>query len=64
MKTIDLETQLKKTMTKKAYKELQKRNRSVVSVGMNLGTRTMRSNKDHSVQKRAVNRMLRCEAWN
>ena len=64
MKNTNLETQLKKTMTKKAYKELQKRNRSIVSAGMNLGTRTMRSNKDHSVQKRAVNRMLRSEAWN
>lgn len=64
MNNTNLETQLKKTMTKKAYKELQKRNRSIVSAGMNLGTRTMRSNKDRSVQKRAVNRMLRCEAWN
>ena len=58
-----METQLKKTMTKKAYKELQKRNRSVVGKGMNLGTRTMHSNKDLSREKRAVAAMLRSGSW-
>ncbi len=58
-----METKLKKTMTKKAYKELQKRSRSVVGRGMNLGTRTMHSNKDLSREKRAVAAMLRSGSW-
>ncbi len=63
MKKIDLEVELKKTMTKKAFKELQKRNRSAVSAGMNLGTRTMYSNKDRSRQDREVAKMLRTQSW-
>ena len=60
---IDLKIELKKAMTKKAFKELQKRNRSVVSAGMNLGTRTMRSNKDRARQDREVAKMLRTQSW-
>ena len=60
---MDLTIELKKTMTKKAFKELQKRNRSVVSAGMNLGTRTMHSNKDRSRQNREMERMLRNGSW-
>ena len=36
---------LRKTMTKKAWKELQKAQRSQVSLGRNLGTITMKTAK-------------------
>lgn len=39
---------LRKTMTKKAYKNLQRKNRSVVGLGKSLGSITMKSNKDYS----------------
>ena len=54
---------LRKTMTKKAFKELQKRNRSIVGARMNLGTRTMKSNKDLSCEKQTIARMLKSGNW-
>ncbi|MCR5667351.1 MAG: hypothetical protein K6G01_11065 [Eubacterium sp.] len=38
---------LRKTMTKKAYKELVKKNRSVVGGGMNTGVRNITSNREY-----------------
>lgn len=40
---------LKKQMTKKAYKDLQKKNR--VSFGFNLGTRSHKSPRDYDRNK-------------
>ena len=39
---------LRKTMTKKAYNEFCKSQRSKVTNGMNTGTRTMKSSKDYN----------------
>lgn len=47
-KTIDTEVLMKKKMTKKAYAEYQKSQRSTVTQGFNTGTITMKSNKDYS----------------
>ncbi len=58
-----MDTLLKKTMTKKAYEAAVRKNRSIVSRGMNLGTRTMKSAKDRREQKTQVLRMLRMGAW-
>ena len=54
---------LRKTMTKKAYSALVRKNRSVVSLGKNLGTRTMSSNKDRRAQDRVVSKMIRTGKW-
>ncbi len=54
---------VRKTMTKKAYAEFVKRNRSVVGLCKNLGTRTMSSSKDRKAQDRSVAKMIKCEAW-
>lgn len=42
------ENLLKKQMTKKAWREHQKSNRSQVGLGVNLGTRSMGSTRDYS----------------
>ena len=50
-------------MTKKAYAELVKRNRSAVGLGKNLGTRTMGSARDRKAQDRSVAKMIRRGNW-
>lgn len=56
---MDTEILLKKTMTKKAYKELQKSRRAVN--GFNTGTRTMKTDKKPSrqMQKKEVMNMIK-----
>ncbi len=63
MKRTASDVLLKRTMTKKAYEASVRKNRSVVSLGKNLGTRTMGSAKDKKATDRAVAKMLRREAW-
>ncbi len=54
----------KKTMTKRAWKELQKKQRSLVSQGMNLGTRTFATEKHptRQMQKARLQKSL-AGAW-
>ncbi len=52
---------LRKTMTKKAYKNLQKSQRSVVSLGMNTGTREIVSNRYKRDEQ--IKRMIRLQNW-
>ena len=49
---------IRKDMTKKAYKELQKKNR--VTVSFNTGVRTMKTAKNPSrqIQKKALQKMI------
>ena len=54
---------VRKTMTKKAYAEFVKRNRSMVGFGKNLGTRTMGSARDRKTQDRSVAKMIRSGVW-
>ena len=51
---IDEVVLLKRTMTKKEFQNYQKSQRSVVTIGMNTGTRTMKSEKDYNRSKNKV----------
>ena len=63
MRKDDSNVLVRKTMTKKAYAELVKRNRSVVGFGKNLGTRTMGSVRDRKAQDRVAAKMIRRGVW-
>ena len=63
MKRTASDVLLKRTMTKKAYEASVRKNRSIVSLGRNLGTRTMGSAKDRKAQDRAVAKMIRRGIW-
>lgn len=63
MKRTASDVLLKRTMTKKAYEASVRKNRSVVGLSQNLGTRTMGSAKDRKAQDRVVSKMLRTGKW-